>query len=244
MRKAVAIRHVAYEDLDGFAAPLARLGYEISYVDAWFDEVSAIDPVAPDLLIVLGGPVGVYEAYDYPFLADEIRLIERRLAAKRPFLGICLGAQIMAAALGARVYRGLAEEIGWAPITLTDAGRSSPVSAFAKPAGAVLHWHGDTFDLPDGALRLASSAAYENQAIAYGQHALGLQFHGEVTTRGLRRWFIGHTRQIRSTPSIGGLQCLKDATDLYAPRLASAAEEFLLRWGALRALDEKSAIGF
>jgi GMP synthase (glutamine-hydrolysing) len=221
---------------------LARLGYEISYVDAWFDEVSDVDPVAPDLLIVLGGPVGVYEAYDYPFLADEIRLVERRLATKRPFLGICLGAQIMAAALGARVYRGLAEEIGWTPITLTEAGRSSPVSAFAKPAGAVLHWHGDTFDLPEGTVRLASSAAYENQAIAYGQHALGLQFHGEVTARGLRRWFIGHTRQIRSTPSIGGLQRLKDTTDLYAPRLASAIDDFLLGWDALHAVDARGAV--
>ena len=123
MRTLVAIRHVAYEDLDGFEPIFVRAGFTIRYVDAWYEDVRDIDPISPDLLVVLGGPIGVYETASYPFLAHEIALVERRLAAGRPFLGICLGAQIMAAALGAKVYRGHVSEIGWAPITLTKEGR-------------------------------------------------------------------------------------------------------------------------
>src|ERR1700744_18182 len=148
----LALRHVAFEDLGAFETTLQDGGYTIRYADLGLDDLSSFE--APDLLAVLGGPIGVYENDLYPFLNDEIALIGRRLQAGLPTLGICLGAQLMARALGARVYPGRGKEIGWKPLTLTAAGRESLAPLDGLP---VLHWHGDTFDLPDGAANLAST---------------------------------------------------------------------------------------
>src|SRR5262249_30752243 len=135
----------------------------------------------------------------------------------RPILGICLGSQLMAKALGARVYKGKRKEIGWSPLTLTDAGKRSPLRALgARPS--VLHWHGDTFDLPEDATLLASTPAYRNQAFAWKDHALALQFHPEVTAHGLERWFIGHATEIATTRGVD-VPSLRRATRRAAPRL-------------------------
>src|ERR1700719_1784110 len=118
-RTCLAVRHVAFEDLGLLGPLLAARGYDIRYHDAGIARFDAETLVAPDLVIVLGGPIGVYERDSYPFIADEIAAIAARLAANKPTLGICLGAQMMAAALGARVAPGPVKEIGWAPLTLT-----------------------------------------------------------------------------------------------------------------------------
>ena len=207
MKTCVAIRHVAFEDLGSFEAPLRAAGFRIGILDAGWDDLGAVDESSIDLLIVLGGPIGAYDDDAYPFLADELRLIEARLRAGRPIIGICLGAQLMARALGARVYANPAgKEIGWSPLALTEAGRLSPLAALGDVP--VLHWHGDTFDLPDGATLLASTPVTRNQAFSWGRAALGLQFHVEATGRGLERWFIGHTGEIAATPglSVPGLR--------------------------------------
>ena len=175
--------------------------FDVRYVEAAGD-LSDVDGLEPALMIVLGGPIGAYEDAIYPFLKHELRFLERRLAADRPTLGICLGAQLMARALGARVYAGPRKEIGWAPLTLTPEGRRSPLDRLAGRGEAVLHWHGDTFDLPVGAVRLASTALYENQAFAWRQSAMALQFHPEVTAPGLEPWFVGHAYEIAATPGI------------------------------------------
>jgi GMP synthase (glutamine-hydrolysing) len=148
----LAIRHLAFEDLGGFGQPLRDAGYDIRYADMGVDDVAGFGD--PDLLVVLGGPIGAYEEQLYPYLADEIAFIARRLAAAHPTLGICLGAQLMARALGARVYPGPAKEIGWKPLSLTGAGRDVMGPLAGLP---VLHWHGDIFDLPEGAVNLAST---------------------------------------------------------------------------------------
>lgn len=192
-RQACVVRHVAFEDLGSFGPLLEGAGFDVSVMDAGVDELA--EPVVrSDLVVILGGPIGVYEEERYPFLSDERRALSQRLREGRPTLGICLGAQLMAAALGARVYPGGHKEIGWGPLQLTSVGESS---CLAKLAGQpVLHWHGDTFDLPDGAERLASTALYENQAFALGQNVLALQFHPELEARRFEQWLVGHAVEL------------------------------------------------
>lgn len=226
-RRAVVVRHVAFEDLGSFAGPLAEHGWRIQYVEAGTDGLDAAADA--DLLVVLGGPIGAGDERQYPFLADEVRLIEHRLAADRPTLGICLGAQLMARALGAPVYGAGHKEIGWGPLSLSEAGAGSPLALLAPRHTPVLHWHGDTFDLPRGARHLASTEVCENQAFAWGERALALQFHPEVTAAGLERWFIGHTLEIETTPGISVAQ-LRDATRRFAPALERQGPAFFRRW--------------
>ncbi|MGK2741379.1 glutamine amidotransferase [Tepidicaulis sp. LMO-SS28] len=207
-RTALALTHVAFEDAGLLAPVLAERGIALIYADVPVTALDTLDVISPDLLIVLGGPIGVYEEEDYPWLKTETALIAQRLAAQKPTLGICLGAQLMAKALGAKVGPGKAKEIGWAPLALTEAGKASPLKHVDGAKTPVLHWHGDTFDLPDGAARLASTEICETQAFAIGTHALGLQFHLEAYGQALERWFVGHTAEIGATPgvSVAGLR--------------------------------------
>ncbi len=223
-----AVRHVAFEDLGSFAAVLARRGGKIDYLEA-ADGFDGLDPLAPDLLVVLGGPIGAYDEADYPFLVDECALLERRIAAGRPLLGICLGAQLLAKALGARVYPGAQKEIGWGCIALTEAGHLSPLAHLGDATTPVLHWHGDTFDLPAGAVRLASTALYENQAFAVGDALLGLQFHPEVTPAGLEHWFVGHAGEIAATAGVR-LAELRTGARRYGEALARAGGAMFADW--------------
>jgi GMP synthase (glutamine-hydrolysing) len=209
MPRTLALRHVAFEDLGLLEPLLRRRGHTVEYLDVPVAAMSDVDPLAPDLLVVLGGPIGVYENHLYPFLDAELALLAGRLAAHRPTLGICLGSQLMAKALGARVYPSGVKEIGWAPLTLTEEGARSPLKHLASTE--VLHWHGDTFDLPDGATRLASTAACKNQAFSFaGGAALALQFHGEAFGTALEAWFVGHTAEIAATPGISVPQLRAD----------------------------------
>ena len=228
-RRAVVIRHVAFEDLGSFAEPLARHGYRVDYVEAGVDDLAGAAVRTADLLVLLGGPIGAGDERQYPFLADELRLLEGRLAADRPTLGICLGAQIMARALGEPVYSAGRKEIGWAPLSLTDAGRASALRHLAAGKTAVLHWHGDTFDLPRGAVHLAATPVCANQAFLWGARALALQFHPEATPAGLERWFIGHTLEIRTTPGVSVAQ-LRDDTRRFGPFLLSQGPAFFREW--------------
>ena len=229
MKTVLAIRHVAFEDLGSFGPVLTGLGCHIRYIEVGLDDLRQVDPLTPDLVVLLGGPVGVYEDDVYPWIRDEVALAERRLAAGRPLLGLCLGSQMMARALGARVYPGTGKEIGWAPVTLTEAGRKSCLSHLAPELTSVLHWHGDTFDLPRGALRLASTRQYENQAFSHGRTALALQFHPEAAARMLERWFIGHAGEIAATPRVSVPQLRAD-TQRHGPLLERQGALCLKQW--------------
>lgn len=203
MMTCVAIRHLAFEDTGLIDGLLAVRGIGLSYVDVGIDPFDTAALLETDLLVVLGGPIGVYETEAYPFLAGEIDILRRRLAAQKPTLGICLGAQLIAAALGARVAPGPAKEIGYASIELTAEGKQSALAPFAEVD--VLHWHGDNLDLPPGATRLASTKVCPTQAFAIGTRVLGLQFHIETDPRSLERWLIGHAcelAQAKISPSL------------------------------------------
>jgi len=233
-RTALAIRHVHFEDLGSLEPQLANAGYRVSYADAGLDDIAALDALTPDLLVVLGGPVGAYEDDRYPFLTDEARMLEARLRAERPTLGICLGAQLMALALGARVYPSPVKEIGWAPIVLSPAGSESPVRHLGEKGLAVLHWHGDTFDLPNGANCLASTAICRNQAFSWGQNALAFQFHPEVVGARLERWFIGHACEISAAKL--SVNAMRADTVRYAARLQAQAQKCFDEW--LKSFDQ------
>lgn len=227
MKTCMVVRHVAFEDLGGFAPILEAFGFSNRSIEAGIDDFTALDPLADDLLIVLGGPIGVYEVDRYPFLEAEIAFIGRRLQAGRPVIGICLGAQLMAAALGARVYPNPAgKEIGWGCLELTSEGKRELAELANVP---VLHWHGDTFDLPDGATLLASTTLARHQAFTWGKAALGLQFHPEVTRAGLERWFIGHACEIAAACGID-VNSLRAETARQGAAVEKKGVELLTSW--------------
>lgn len=228
MKRCTVIRHVAFEDLDLLEPCLRQRGFDIAVVDAARDGVQDIDPLADDLLVVLGGPIGVYDQVDFPFMADEIALLARRLEADRPTLGICLGAQAMAAALGARVYPNpLGKEIGWSGLTLTHEGEASPLDVLS--GNPVLHWHGDVMDLPAGAVRLASTPQTPTQAFSWGLYGLALQFHVEVSAAGLERWYVGHVAEISAVPGVD-VPGLRAAAQIHAPAMRTLAPRLFGQW--------------
>lgn len=227
LKTAAVIRHVHFEDLGTFEAVLTASGYRIHYYDIGMNELWTLDATLPDLMIVLGGPVGVYETEAYPFLEEERQIIERRLASGRPTLGICLGAQMIAAALGAKVAPMGYKEIGFSSLSMTGAGRSGPLRHLEGVP--VLHWHGDAFDIPDGAISLATTTVCATQGFSIGSHVLGLQFHPEVDAcAGIERWLIGHAAELASA-GIDPRALRADATK-YGPALREAARKTFTEW--------------
>jgi GMP synthase (glutamine-hydrolysing) len=229
-RRALALSHVAFEDLGTLEAPLRERGFEIEHVNASTAGFPLAQAESCDLLVVLGGPIGVYDQQDYPFLKDEIACIGQRLAARKPILGICLGAQLMAAALGARVYPGgQGAEIGWFPLQAAPNG-SLPAwfAPLLEPGISVFHWHGDTFDLPCGAQHLARTEKYAHQAFAIEDFALALQFHPEVTADGLESWYVGHANELHHA-GIAAADLRAEARE-HAAALEAAAARFWKLW--------------
>jgi len=226
MKTALALRHVHFEDLGSFGDALSAWGYDIRYSDVGDEGFCQGDACADDLLIVLGGPVGAYEDC-YPFLDAEWAFIRSRLANGLPTLGICLGAQLIASALGEKVYSAGVKEIGFSPLRITEEGQESPLAHF--DGVQVLHWHGDTYTLPLGALNLASTNIVEQQAFSIGPNVLGLQFHPEVETDGrFERWLVGHSAELVSCGiDIEGLR--RDAK-MHGHRLKTAAQLMLQDW--------------
>jgi len=228
--RALVLSHLPFEDLGSLEPELVRRGFAIEIVHAPTARLPAPELQNSELLVVLGGPISVYDAEDYPFLTGEIDALRERLTARKPTLGICLGAQLIASALGANVYPSdHGSEIGWFPL-LSPAGPPPPVWLAPLLAGnlAVFHWHGDTFDLPQGAQLLARTSLCENQAFAVGEFALALQFHPEVTELGLERWYVGHACELHQR-RIRVPQLRADARK-YAPALENAAAQFWRLW--------------
>lgn len=226
MKTAVAIRHIHFEDLGTFEGPLKRAGYQIYYLDAGLHDLEKLDPLAADLLFVLGGPIGACENATYPFLDTEYAILRARMAAKKPVAGICLGAQIIANILGAKVYPAASKEIGFAPLELTEAGLLGPLRHLKGVK--VLHWHGDTFDLPNGCAHLAASKVCTHQAFSLGRNVLGLQFHAEAPAARIERWLIGHACELAGA-HIDPCQIREDAAR-FGPALEAAGNGLMADW--------------
>jgi GMP synthase (glutamine-hydrolysing) len=224
MRNAIAIRHLAFEDAGIVADVLAERGIALRYLEAGVDDLSPAKDA--DLLLVLGGPIGIYEIERYPFLKDELAIIEAAVKKGTPTAGICLGSQALAAVLAAHVYPGKQKELGWDELILTEEGKASPLGVLEGVR--ILNWHGDTFDLPQGATRLASTPITPNQAFAYGPKVLALQFHVELEPWNMERWLIGHTGELTSANvNLGELRAI---TARYAPAANEAGKRLFNTW--------------
>lgn len=176
-------QHVSFEGLGSIEPWLRAQAYELSST-RFFESADLPDASAVDLLVVMGGPMSVNDEETLPWLAAEKQFIRDFIGSGKPVLGICLGAQLIASAMGAKVFPNAVKEIGWFPI---HASAPTDATAFQFPASqTVFHWHGETFDLPPGALRLASSEGCANQAFQLGRRVIGLQFHLETTPASAR----------------------------------------------------------
>lgn len=225
--KALVLRHVHFEDLGTFGEVLEQGGYTITYSTVGDSDFLSADPLEPDLLVVLGGPIGVYEDETYPFLTAEKAFIAERLEAQKPVLGICLGAQLIAAASGGHVFPSGVKEIGFKQITLTSAGMESPLRHLGGVT--VLHWHGDTYDLPDGATNLATTDIVEQQAYTIGNHVLAFQFHPEAECdERFERWLVGHAAEL-AVAKIDIIRLREDAAR-FGPALKEAGRAVVREW--------------
>ncbi len=215
MKRCVALRHVRFEGLGSLAPPLARRGWSVETADVARPQDIPGGASEADLLVILGGPDAVYDRP--PHLDAEIALARARIRAGRPTLGICLGAQVLAAALDAPVGKAPAKEIGWYPVEREFDRESDPVAALlVERSSMAFHWHGDAFPLPAGCEPLARSTRTDCQGFRHRELTYGIQFHPEITARDLPLWLEGYRDELRATPEAqpeAEIRALGDALD-------------------------------
>lgn len=225
--RVVVVQHVPNEGLGQFEPLLHGFGVEVETI-ASSSSIPANPLAGVSGLIVLGGPMGVYESERHPRLADEQELIGSALASSVPVLGICLGSQLLASALGARVYPAPQKEIGWFDITLERNAEVDPLFAGAPAHFKALHWHGDVFDLPRGAVPLARSALTRHQAFSYGGVAWGLLFHLEAGVEDVTKMAAGLSDEVATVE--GGAEHLVAEADRYSRETAEVGRQVFSRW--------------
>jgi GMP synthase (glutamine-hydrolysing) len=228
VRRVLVVQHEPFEGPGTLDEALA--GCELRLVRTF-----AGDPVpaslAEDGLVVLGGGMGVYEAERYPYLKDEMRLLHAAAGEGRPLLGICLGSQLLAAALGARVAKAPRKEIGWFEVELLPGASDDALFAGAPASFAAFHWHGDAFALPDGAVPLAATALTPLQAFRAGPRAWGIQFHLETDHQVFEAMLDSGAEEVRDAGADSARIRARAAAEL--PRLRALALQVFARWSAL-----------
>ncbi len=227
MKTALIVRHVPREGAAGYLQPIEAAGYHIERVDVASADFADVDLCEPDLLIMMGGPMGVYEQDVHPWIPLQIAKLAQRLERDRPTLGVCLGSQMIAAALGARVYPGHRMELGFAPVALNGAGADSPLRHLDDVP--VLHWHSDTFDLPQNVELLASTRHYEHQAFRRGPNLLALQFHAEMGEDPRFEEWLTHFWSDLDLAGQCGLALRRDH-DEHGPAAVAAGRAMIAQW--------------
>ena len=234
MKPILALRHVRHEGLGLLDEIFRERALVFQILDLPEEAPLTFQPSQLAGLVVLGGPMNVDEIDRYPFLADEVQWIRQALAARLPVLGICLGSQLLAKALGARVYPNPIKEIGWYPINWTAAAADDALFAGCAVSPHVFQWHGDTFDLPPGATLLATSPLCRHQAFRFGSRAYGLQFHIEVTAPIIAQWLDepGNCGELAGLDYIDPRAILA-ATPNWLPAMTDLGRMALGRWADL-----------
>src|SRR5579875_1426247 len=238
MKRVVVVQHAECEKPGLIAEALQSRGYTFETV-----LTSAGEPAPKDLnqaqgLVIMGGPMGVYEQDRYPFLRDEMSLIECALRESKPILGVCLGSQLLAAALGAEVRKGRRKEIGWHPVACAASAHDDSLLQGLDPEFTAYHWHGDIFDAPKDAVSLASSRLTACQAFRYGENAYGFLFHMEIVPEileGMLGTFADELKEEGLSPD-----AIRRQAETYLPTLQVIGKRVFERWVGL--LDSREKI--
>jgi GMP synthase (glutamine-hydrolysing) len=234
MKQVLVLQHAGVETPGIIADVLVSQGYAIQHVLAFAGQPVPHAMREAQGVVIMGGPMGVYERDRYPFIEDELHLIGKALEEHKPILGVCLGSQLLAASLDAEVTRERQKEIGWHRVSLTEQAKEDALLKGTETTFMALHWHGDIFDLPHGALRLASSDLTECQAFRYGRNAYGFLFHMETTAEILVR-MAGAFEAELVQQGIDG-QAIINAGREHLPKLQQTGRIVFERW--TRLLDE------
>ncbi|MBI4115762.1 MAG: hypothetical protein HY447_04205 [Candidatus Omnitrophica bacterium] len=229
----LVIKHVPHEGLGLLESIFEEEGVSYRYLNAYETPFPSFDLSKASALVVLGGPMGVYEADKYPFLTRVIEILKESMRQKIPTLGICLGSQLLASAGGARVFKGPRKEIGWFPIQAKSVARKDPLLRHCLSEAMVFHWHGDTFDLPRGSVHLASSERYPHQAFRIGDSAWGFQFHLEMTEAMIKDWVeIAEEKSKNPSPDWNACEILTQ-TPCFLPEMETLARKVFGEFASL-----------
>jgi len=223
------LQHFWCENAGIFESALVEAGHQIQYIQL-FDGKPVPQVDAFDAWLIMGGPMNVDETNKYSFLEAELKLLSKLIAADRPLMGICLGAQLIARSAGAKVYAQRPKEIGLYDVELTPAANDDPLFQLCNNPQEAFQWHGDTFDLPAGAVHLARSERYENQAFRLGWRVYGLQFHLECTIEIVSNLRRACADELAELPTVDALKQFEDRLDISLAAQNILARNVVLRW--------------
>lgn len=226
MEELLVFQHDPFEDLGFFAEVLEKQRADYRVVRLFQGEMPGHEWKNVGALIFLGGAMSIDEEESFSFFHWEKKIIRAAIDEAVPILGVCLGAQLIAAALGTPVFHGAVKEIGWGPISITPHGQVDSLLGYLPEIATVFQWHSDGFELPLGAVRLATSAHYSTQAFRIGKSIYGIQFHLEVTPRMIERWIDERSKDLALAPYVLPDKILADTRN-YAPTLKYYGERFL-----------------